>query len=148
MDSATSQIDFPYSELIKVRYRDTDAQGHLYFANYLVYADEVLSCYLAELGFDAMNPKNAPCFAFAVNIQCDYVKECDANEMVKFSVGYTRLGNSSVNAIFKMEKAECGTLLAKGSLTQVFVDKVTRKSCPIPLQLRIGLCERQPHLAD
>ena len=29
----------PFSDTVRVRYSDTDAQGHLYFANYLVYAE-------------------------------------------------------------------------------------------------------------
>ena len=32
----------PYRGTIKVRFADTDANGHAFFANYLVFADEVL----------------------------------------------------------------------------------------------------------
>jgi hypothetical protein len=54
--------NLPYSDLVRVRFSDTDAQGHLYFANYLVYADEVVGHYMEELGFSAMNPGEAPCW--------------------------------------------------------------------------------------
>ena len=49
----------PYFEILKVRYRDLDAQGHLYFANYLVYGDEVLGAYMEKLGLNLMNPATA-----------------------------------------------------------------------------------------
>ena len=42
MSAADTPLNLPFSDVVKVRYSDTDAQGHLYFANYLVYADEVL----------------------------------------------------------------------------------------------------------
>ena len=34
-----------YRGTIKVRFADTDANGHTFFANYLVFADEVLGEY-------------------------------------------------------------------------------------------------------
>ena len=43
------QSQLPFSDNVKVRFRDLDAQGHLYFANYLVYGDEVLGAYMEEL---------------------------------------------------------------------------------------------------
>ncbi|MFT7321055.1 MAG: acyl-CoA thioester hydrolase, partial [Congregibacter sp.] len=33
-------MDRSYQETLRVRFRDTDAQGHMFFANYLVFADE------------------------------------------------------------------------------------------------------------
>lgn len=44
----------PYSDAIQVRFSDTDAQGHLCFANYLVYADEVAGVYMESLGLGAI----------------------------------------------------------------------------------------------
>ena len=55
----TTQL--PFSDTVKVRYRDLDAQGHLYFANYLVYGDEVLGAYMEKLGLNIMDPLLAPC---------------------------------------------------------------------------------------
>jgi acyl-CoA thioesterase FadM len=77
----------PYSNTVRVRFSDTDAQGHLYFANYMVYADEVAVHYMEELA------------------------------------------------------------LARGSITQVFVDHETRKSCEIPQEFKTAIVSRQPDLA-
>jgi acyl-CoA thioester hydrolase len=35
----------------------------------------------------------------------------------------------------------------KGSFTYVFVDKATRKSCPMPSEFRASVLERHPELA-
>jgi acyl-CoA thioester hydrolase len=142
----TSQL--PFSETVKVRFRDLDAQGHLYFANYLVYGDEILGSYMEELGLNIMDPLIAPCLIFTVNIHCDYVNEIGGDSNVKVAVGYSRLGTSSADAVFELYNSADGTLLAKGGLTQVFVDPKTRKSIPIPAFYKTNILERQPQLAN
>jgi acyl-CoA thioester hydrolase len=137
----------PFSEIVKVRFSDTDSQGHLYFANYLVYADEVAGYYMEALGFSAMNPQDAPCFIFTVNINCDYLDECKAFDDVRVEVGYSRLGNSSADVAFELYRAHDNVQLAKGSLTQVFVEKESRKAAGIPESFRKAIISRQPDLS-
>ncbi len=136
----------PYSNTMLVRFSDTDAQGHLYFANYLVYADEVAGFYMEELGLGAMNPQAAPCFIFTVNINCDYIGECRAYETVEVRLGYTRLGRSSADLAFELYAERDSGMLARGSITQVFTDKESRRPIPIPEQFRAAIVARQPAL--
>ena len=137
----------PYSDTIRVRFSDTDAQGHLYFANYMVYADEVAGFYMEELGFSAMNPRQAPSYIFTVNINCEFLEECKAFETVRVCVGYSRLGRSSADLSFELYNDATGAPLARGSITQVFTDKETRKSSAIPPAFRNAIVARQPELA-
>lgn len=123
-----------------------DAQGHLYFANYMVYADEVLGAYMEQLGLGAMNPHTAPCLIFTVDIRCEYFSEIAGNGEVNVCVGYARLGNSSADAVFELYNHASGELLAKGGLTQVFVDPKSRKSTPIPSAFKAGIIRQQPEL--
>ena len=136
----------PFSESVKVRFSDLDAQGHLYFANYLIYGDEVLGTYMEALGLNIMDPLVAPCLIFTVNIHCDYVNEIGGNSEVEVAVGYSRLGRSSADAVFELYNGADGVLLAKGGLTQVFVDPKTRKSISIPEFYRANILQRQPLL--
>jgi acyl-CoA thioester hydrolase len=101
---------------------------------------------MEELGFSAMNPRDAPCFIFTVNINCDYLDECKAFDDVRVEVGYARLGNSSADVAFELYRAHDNVQLAKGSLTQVFVDKETRKAAGIPESFRKAIIARQPDL--
>ena len=137
----------PYSDTIRVRFSDTDAQGHLYFANYMVYADEVAGHYMEDLGYSAMNPREAPALIFTVNINCDYLDECKASDVVRVLVGYEKLGKSSAVLAYELRNAATEAVLARGSVTQVFVDPQTRKSCVIPLAFRAAILSRQPELA-
>lgn len=136
----------PYSDTVRVRYSDTDAQGHLYFANYMVFADEVAGHYMEELGYSAMNPRKAPALIFTVNINCDYLDECGAGDVIRVSVGYERLGRSSGVMAFALRNEATGAELARGSITQVFVDPVSRKSCAIPDSFRSAILSMQPEL--
>jgi acyl-CoA thioester hydrolase len=137
----------PFSDTVRVRYSDTDAQGHLYFANYLVYADEVAGYYMEHLGLSAMNPQQAPCFIFTVNLQCEYLGECKAFDTVRVCVGYSRLGRSSADMAFEIYDEDSAVALARGTITQVFTDKSTRLSTPIPAAFRAAIIADTPNLA-
>ena len=67
---------------------------------------------------------------------------------VRVSVGYTRLGNSSAVMGFELHNEATGEALAKGQITQVFVDPATRGSTPIPDVFRAAVTARQPELAS
>ena len=123
--AAPETSELPFSDTVRVRFSDTDAQGHLYFANYLVYADEVAGYYMEELGFSAMNPQQAPCFIFTVDLQCEYLGECKAFDTVRVHVGYSRLGNSSADISFELFNDQSSMLLARGSFTQVFTNTMS-----------------------
>jgi acyl-CoA thioester hydrolase len=138
----------PFRDTLRVRYSDTDAQGHLYFANYLVFADEVAGHYMADLGYDAMRPRDAPALIFTVNVTCDFIDECRSGDQLRVAVGYRRLGRTSAELAWEISLDASGALLARGAITQVFVDHQTRKSCPIPRAFREAILLRQPELAD
>jgi acyl-CoA thioester hydrolase len=137
-----------FSETVRVRYSDTDAQGHLYFANYLIYADEVAGSYMEALGLPALTPQRAPCFIYTVNVRCDYLGECAAGDTLRVDVGYVRLGRSSAELAFFLARDGGATApLATGSLTQVFVDKQSRRPCGLPPAYRAAILQWQPELA-
>ena len=146
--SAIIDSQLPFSEIVKLRYRDLDAQGHLYFANYLVFADEVLGTYMEQLGLNLMDPLTAPCLIFTVNIHCDYLNEITGNSDIAVCTGYGRLGRSSADAVFELYDNANGLLLAKGGLTQVFVNPKTRQSIPIPEFYRENIIEQQKGLEN
>ncbi len=139
-------MSFPYTGSIKVRFADTDANGHAYFGSYLVLADEVVSEYWADLGWDFNNIHHQPTLTFMVNSNVDFVSECLPADVLDVGVGFTRIGRSSLTLEYEMTNRRTGELAAKGSFTNVFVEKATRKSCPIPAAFRARLVARQPEL--
>ncbi len=142
------ETHYPFSQVMRVRYRDTDAQGHLYFANYMVYADEVAGEFMTDLGHDWSSDAAGSMLVFTANINCDYHGECKFGDAVRVSVAYRRLGRSSAELGFALHMEDGGAALASGTITQVFVDPQTRRSCPIPGAIRAAVLQRQPELAS
>jgi acyl-CoA thioester hydrolase len=133
-----------YRETLTVRYRDMDAQGHMFFANYLVLADEVAGHYMETLGFDWSHPDKFPCLVFTANVNCDYLEECHAGDQVSVTVGYERIGNSSATLGFFLTRQADQCTLAKGSFTQVFVDKESRRPITVPDNIRACMSRHTP----
>ncbi|MFT7289259.1 MAG: acyl-CoA thioester hydrolase [Halieaceae bacterium] len=128
-----------YSETLRVRFRDTDAQGHMFFANYQVFADEVAGNYMRTLGFDWSRPEDLPCYVFTVNVNCDYLNECHSGEDVRVEVAYQRIGNTSATLGFSLTRTRDQQTLARGAFTQVFVDRKTRKPISVPPTVRAAV---------
>ncbi len=139
-------MSFPYTGSIKVRFADTDANGHTYFGSYLVLADEVTSEYWEELGWNFAELHRQAYLTFMVNANIDFVSECLAGDWLDVGVRFNRMGNSSVSLEYEMTNRRTGDIAAKGTYTSVFVDRETRKSCPIPEFFRNNLLARQPEL--
>ncbi len=137
----------PYRGTIKVRFADTDANGHAFFANYLVFADEVLGEYWGELGLDVSDVVGQDFLTFTVNANIDFLGESLAGDTLEVEVKSERIGNSSVVIGFSLRNLRTEELTGRGSFTYVFVDKQTRKSCPIPAHFRAALIDRHPDLA-
>ena len=134
-----------YTGQIKVRFADTDANGHTYFGSYLVLADEVVSEYLEQVGWDA--GPDGDFLTFTANANIDFVGECLAWDILDVSCSFTRLGNSSCTLEFEMLNTRTNEIATRGSFVYVFVDKETRKSRPIPQQVRDSIIAAQPELA-
>jgi acyl-CoA thioester hydrolase len=137
----------PYRGTIKVRFADTDANGHAFFANYLVFADEVLGEYWWELGLNISDVAGQDFLTFTVNANIDFLGESLAGDTLEVEVKAERLGNSSVLMGFNLRNLRTEEPAARGSFTYVFVDKQTRKSCPMPAHFRAALIDRHPELA-
>jgi len=143
-----SEMKAAYSGEIQVRFADTDANGHMYFANYLVLADEVAGEYWKRLGWDYGCLHDLPALTFTVNTNIDFISECLAGDMLSVGVAITRIGRSSLTMSLEISNQRNGLLSATGTFTTVFVDKVTRSSISIPESFRIAACQAQPELGD
>ncbi|MEO0438297.1 MAG: thioesterase family protein [Pseudomonadota bacterium] len=128
-----------HTEVMRVRYRDTDAQGHMFFATYLVFADEVAGNYMKTLGFDWSRPDDMPCFVFTANVNCDYIHECHGGDEVRVAVCYESVGNTSAKLAFELTRIGDEQVLVRGSFTHVFVDPKTRKPVRAPDLVRMAI---------
>ena len=121
---------------LRVRYADTDAQGHVYFANYLTFADEGLSAWMRHLGWDAARCAAEDLdFVFA-DAQMRYRSRAVFEDMLHVHVGLEQLGNTSLTTQVVIVNADTDEVLAEGRLVQVGLRASTREKRPVPAGLR------------
>jgi acyl-CoA thioester hydrolase len=126
--------DFPSHNFDKLRYGDTDRQGHI---NNAVFST------LFETGrvgviHDGEAPLLGPGFSFVLaRIAIDYKAELLWPGRVEIGTGVKSIGNSSVT--FLQALFQDGKLAATAQSVVVQVDMVTRKSAPLPAEARARL---------
>ena len=118
--------DFPFQTDDKVRYADTDRQGHVNNANFSIYFEtgRVEIFYNPE---NALLVENAS-FVIA-SLKLDYLKEIHWPGRVEIGTGILRVGNSSIRIYQQLfQNDEC---VARAEATVVQVDGSTRRSTPL-----------------
>ena len=124
----------PFVYTMRVRFRDTDMQGHVYFGNYFVFCDEALGAYMRAVGVPWQDMVRAGTDMFYVNANCDYLGSARFEEDVHIETRITRFGTSSFTSSFVIRNDRNETL-AKASVTSVCVDPKSREKVTVPVAL-------------
>jgi len=120
---------------MRVRFRDTDMQGHVYFGNYFVFCDEALGAYMRAIGMPWQDMVKAGTDMFYVNASCDYLGSARFEEDVHVETRISRIGKSSFTSSYVIRNTTRETL-AKASITSVCVDPKTREKVRVPDRFR------------
>lgn len=128
---------FPHFLSIPTRWMDNDVYGHVNNVVYYSYFDTVICRYLiVEARLDIVE---GPVVPFTVENMCRYHRSLSFPEVVDAGLRVAQLGNSSVRyeiALFSQNEAEAA---AEGYFVDVFVDRGTRQSVPIPPKIHTAL---------
>ena len=125
----------PFVHTMRVRFRDTDMQGHVYFGNYFVFCDEALGAYMRAVGVPWQDLVKSGTDMFYVNATCDYLGSARFEEDVHIETRISRIGTSSFTSSFVIRNERDETL-AKASVTSVCVDPKSREKVPVPVAFR------------
>ena len=122
---------------IQTRWADNDMYGHVNNVTYYSYFDTAANALLIQkAGFDV---RQSPNIGLVVESHCQFMQELSYPEIIEVGVAIRKLGNSSLCydlAIFKQGQEAAS---AQGYITHVFVDRVTRKSTTISIEMRDAL---------
>lgn len=129
--------DFPFRSREKLRYRDTDRQGHVNNAVFATFLETGRVEMLINGGADLMGPNGA--FVLA-RLLLDYRREVNWPGEVEVGTRAIAVGRSSL----RLEQAvfQDGECVASGETTVVLTDVTTRRSKPFSEEARAFL-ERQ-----
>ncbi len=133
--------DFTYLTEHDVRFAETDAQGVVFFGEYLTYLDEAVLNYWKAIGHPYEGVLEDGWEVFVVHAELDYHTSATYGDTLRGAVRVAAVGTSSITFEYRCERAD-GTLLATGELVQVAVDELG-ESAPIPEFIREAIAAFQ-----
>ena len=131
--------DYPFAHRQRVRFGETDMQGVVYYANYLLFAEVGRVAYLRELGIDYARDLIANGVDFTIgeaSVRYQAPLRFDDEYDIRVRVGEIR--GSSWAFEYAFDRAD-GQRCAIGSTVQVIIDPKTRRAARIPADLRAVL---------
>jgi len=126
-----------FRQSIPVRYADTDAQGHVFFANYLTYFDEAVTGYCEAIGFGYEDLLAAGVDFVYADARCSWTGSVRFGDALSVGCAFTKLGGSSITADFEVQAN--GKVVANGRCVIVCTGGEPRASRPIPDGLRAAV---------
>lgn len=132
--------DFRFRHRLRVRWAEVDKQDIVFNGHYLTYFDVAITEYWRALGipYPAITERWGSDL-FVVKAGLEYHAPAHYDDQLEVGVRTARIGNSSM--CFEIGIFRGDEHLIAGELIYVNADPVTRKSKPVPAELR-ALIER------
>ncbi len=128
--------EYPFCFPVRVRFADTDLQGHVFFGHYFTYCDEGFMAYLDEIGYSWEKLGTMGLELFYVESNCQFKGRAFFADTLNVNTRIAELGRSAMTAEMMISKNKSNEVIAIGRITAVMVSKQTGKSTAIPTQLR------------
>ena len=130
----------PFRHRIRVRFNECDPQGVVFYGNYLMYFDLLMTeLWRAAFagGYKGMIESGTDAMVAEANIR--YRASARFDDELDLLAQVTRVGTTSTVTAVRAERAADGTLLAEGDLRHVFIDPHTLEKKEIPDEVRAGM---------
>ena len=127
--------DFRFSERLRVRWAEIDAQKIVFNGHYLMYFDTAVAGYWRALAMpyaETLAKLDGDLFVRKASV--DYVGSAKYDDVLDIGMRCARIGSSSMlfsGAVFRADR-----LLVSCELVYVFADPQTQTSKPVPAELR------------
>lgn len=118
---------------IPVRYADTDAQGVVFFANFLTYMDEAATAHLEQIGLPYTELRELGIDFVYASAKVDYRDSLRHGDSLEVDCAITRIGRTSLTTQCVLRVGE--RVCAEGELVQVCIGEA-RDAVPVPDRLR------------
>jgi acyl-CoA thioester hydrolase len=132
------RADFRFVHRLRVRWAEVDKQDIVFNGHYLTYFDVAITEYWREVGlaYPAIVERWGTDL-FVVRAGIEYRAPARYDDVLDIGVRTERIGNSSLQ--FRIALFRGDEHLITGELTYVNTDPSTRKSVPVPAELRAML---------
>ena len=131
---------YPFSTTLKVRFHETDAQGHVNFAQYLNLFDVALVEYLSHIGFSYKRMLEEDFDMLYVDAHASYHAPAYFDDLLRIHCRAGKVGASSARFDFEIfNESKDNRLTAKGEITVVTAERNTLKKLRVPENFRKAL---------
>lgn len=140
--------DYHYVFENQVRYEETDAQGVVFYGNYVIYQDETFSEYLRQIDYPFQALEAAGFDLHVVHVDLDYRATAGFDDWLTNGIRIDAIGESSIDFSYICRRQDDDTIVADGGLTHVAVDAETREPTPVPDDFRATVRDFQDSPPD
>ena len=132
-----TRADYRFFLTIPTRWMDNDVYGHVNNVVYYGYFDTVVNRYLIEQG--VLDIHAGDVIGLVVESGCRYFAPLAFPQTVVAGLRVVRLGTSSVRYEIGLFADDSEVAAAHGHFVHVYVDRATRRPCPLPEPMRAAL---------
>jgi len=122
----------PFTTTIDIRFADTDANGHVFFANYQIFFDTAFLKYLDHIGYSFKWFIDNNMNFYYVEATSQFKSALTYGDQIAVSVTISKFGRTSFTIAFEGRDANSGRLAATGHIVAVMVNNTTETPVEIP----------------
>lgn len=131
---------------IRIQFVDTDMSQRIHYSAIFRYFEILDHEFFRSIGYPYKEIFELGLDMPRVHVECSYLGEIGYDDELEAQVSVEKTGNSSFTLTFYFYKED--KLAAKGRLTNVFIDRHTGKSVPIPESIKIELVKHLEPASD
>ena len=129
-------------ETIRVRYGETDAMGHAYYANYLYWFEQARGAWCRARGFSYRDMEALGYFLPVVEAHAEYRGEVLFDDLITVRVWATETRRASIRFEYAITNERTGKVTTTGHTWHVVMSQ-ERRAVSIPAEVR-SLFEAEP----
>ncbi|MDR7236398.1 acyl-CoA thioesterase [Neobacillus drentensis] len=122
---------------IRIQFVDTDQSGRIHYSSIFRYFEILDHDFFRRIGYSYKKIFQLGLDMPRVHVECNYQGNIEYDDELEVQASIVKIGKSSYTFSFSFYKENI--LVAKGSLTNVFIERTSGKSVPIPDFIRTEL---------
>ena len=106
-----------------VRFAETDAQGIVFYGNYVTYQDETFTEYMEAVGYPYEDLRREAWDVHVVNVELDYRASAGFRDHLVNAMRVSAIRESSIEFEYRCRRADDDAVIVEGTVTHVAVDE-------------------------
>ena len=132
---------YNYKSEMRVRFGETDLQGVVFNANYLLYVDTAQMDYLRTIGVPYFDMLERGYDIVIVDASLQFLAPARFDEVLEVYARIYEIGNSSIKMDYEIYEAQSGRFVARAQTAYVIIDKDSQKPVRVPSYIRRAVRE-------